>query len=102
MPVDRVPGLILPLIYLVAGVGVWWALRRERREPTSYTQTPMSSGGMPTLAEWRAMSTAEQEAYDNAVLDAAEAAEEAVRRAVDAQVQRAIEDAARRSSLFRF
>ena len=102
MSVNGLPGLILPLIYLVAGVGVWWALRRERREPTSYTQTPMASGGMPTLGEWWEMTAAQQEAYDNAVLDAAEAAEEAVRRAVDAQVQRAIEDAARRSSLFKF
>lgn len=62
-------GAALPLIYLVAAVGVWWSLRRERREPTSYTRRP------EVLARWRAMSAAEQEAHDNAALAAAESAE---------------------------
>lgn len=84
------------MLLLIALVGTLWVVRQERRRPTSYTRQE------PSPAQWRAMSAVEQEAYDNAVLDAAEAAEVAVRRAVDAQVQRAIEDAARRSSLFKF
>lgn len=75
MSADRLPGLILPLVFLIAVVGVWWALRRERREPTSYTRRP------DVLEAWREMSAAQQEAYDNAQLNAAESAEVAAARA---------------------
>lgn len=64
----------LPLIYLVAAVGLWSTLRRERRAPTSYTRR------MQAHEAWQAMSAAQQEAYDEAVLDAAEAAESAAAR----------------------
>ncbi|MFE6412640.1 hypothetical protein ACFVOR_37535 [Streptomyces sp. NPDC057837] len=97
MSAARILGASIPaVLLLIALFGTWWVVRQERRKPTSYTRQE------PSPAQWRAMSTVEQEAYDNAVLDAAEAAEVAVRRAVDAQVQQAIEDAARRSSLFKF
>jgi hypothetical protein len=100
MSADRLPGALLPLLYLLAVLvlsagGFVWALRQERRNPTSYSRRP------EVLASWRAKSTAEQAAHDNAVLNAAEAAEEAVRRAVDLQVQRAVEDAVRTYSLRR-
>ncbi|NUS82756.1 MAG: hypothetical protein HOY75_08380 [Streptomyces sp.] len=57
------------LVMLVAVVGVWWMLRRERRNPTSYTRRP------DVLADWDALSTAEQEAVDEAALDVGEQAE---------------------------
>lgn len=55
------------LVVSVAGVVVslWW----ERLRPTSYTRRP------DVLAEWRALSAAEQEAVDTASLDRAEQAE---------------------------
>ncbi|WP_086560965.1 hypothetical protein [Streptomyces africanus] len=68
-------GVALPLIYLVAAVGLWSTLLRERRNPTSYSRRP------EVLASWREMSAAEQEAYDNAALDAAESAESVAARA---------------------
>lgn len=60
---------VIPAVLLVAVAGVpvmlWW----ERRRPSSYTRQNAE------LAEWRAKSTAEQEAVDEAALDAAEQAE---------------------------
>jgi hypothetical protein len=74
MSADRLPGALLPLLYLLAVLvlsagGFVWAVRQERRNPTSYSRRP------EVLASWRAMSAAQQEAHDNAALDAAEAAE---------------------------
>lgn len=79
MSADRLPGALLPLLYLLAvlvlsAVGVVWAVRQERRNPTSYSRRP------EVVESWRVMSAAQQEAYDNAVLDAAEAAEAAAAR----------------------
>lgn len=74
MSVDRLPGLILPLVFLIALAGIPWMLRRERRRPSPYTHSPEY---LRAAATWSQKSTAEQEAYDNAVLDAAEAAERA-------------------------
>lgn len=81
----------LPAVLVVALVGTPVALWWERQRPSSYTRRP------EVLEEWRSLSVAAQQAYDNAVLDANEAAEDAVRRAVDTQMQRAVEDAARRN-----
>lgn len=82
MPADRLPGAVLPLLYLIAvlllsAVGAWWALRRERRDPSSFTgqQEALEAAGVTSMAEWRRMSTVEQEAADTAALDRAEQAE---------------------------
>lgn len=80
---------VIPAILLVSVIGtplyLWW----ESRHPTSYTRRP------DVLAEWRALSTAEQEAADTASLDMAEQAEldaeldaqEAAQLAVERAVQ---------------
>jgi len=62
-------GVALFAVYLVAAVGLCWALFRDRRNPSSYTRQP------DVLAAWHAMSTAGQEAVDEAALDEAEQAE---------------------------
>jgi hypothetical protein len=74
MSADRLPGALLPLLYLLAllvmsAAGVVWVVREERRNPSAYSRRP------EVLESWRAMSTEAQEAHDNAELDAAEAAE---------------------------
>lgn len=60
---------VIPVVLLVSVAGVllnlWW----ERRRPSSYTRQNAES------ARWRGLSTAEQEAVDEAALDAAEQAE---------------------------
>ncbi|GAA3591250.1 hypothetical protein [Streptomyces osmaniensis] len=60
---------VIPAVLIVSVAGVvanlWW----ERRHPSSYTRRP------DVLAEWRGLSTAEQEEVDNASLDLAEQAE---------------------------
>jgi hypothetical protein len=65
---------VIPAILMVSVVGtvlaVWW----ERRRPSAYSRRP------EVLASWRALSTAQQEAHDNAALDAAEAAENVAAR----------------------
>lgn len=90
MSAARVLGVLLPLVFLVAAAGIplmlWW----ERKRPTAYTRTPMHLGGEPTLAEWQGMTTAGQEAYDTAVLNASEAAEGAARRAAEQRLERAV------------
>lgn len=66
---------VIPAILIVAVIGTVLALWWERRRPSSYTRRP------EVLEGWRSMSAAAQEAHDNAVLDAAEAAERAAARA---------------------
>lgn len=66
----------MPLLYLIAvlvlsAAGAVWVVRQERRSPTSYSRRP------DVLDSWRGLSTADQEAVDNAALDAQEAVEEA-------------------------
>lgn len=60
---------VIPAVLIVSVVGtplyLWW----ERRHPSSYTRRP------DAMAEWRGLSTAEQEEVDNASLDLAEQAE---------------------------
>lgn len=76
MPVSRfaddlvTTGLLLALlgVLIVSGVGVWWALRKENQEPTSFTR-----GG--DLAWWALLPAEEQEDIDNAALDEVEQAE---------------------------
>ncbi|MEU5043246.1 hypothetical protein [Streptomyces griseorubiginosus] len=79
---------ILTAVLVVAAVGGVWAVRLERRDPSSFTR-----GG--DLAWWGLLPAEEQEVYDTAVLDLAEqadldaqadaeeAAQLAVQRAVD-------------------
>jgi hypothetical protein len=94
MPVSRFPndlvttGLLLSLlvVLIVAGVGTWWALRKENQMPTSYTRlgVPVDVPGEgPSPEEWQHMSTAEQEVWDTASLDEGEQAE--IDAAADAQ-----------------
>lgn len=65
---------VIPAILIVAVIGTVLALWWERRRPSSYTRRP------EVLEAWRSMSADAQEAHDNAVLDAAEAAENAAAR----------------------
>jgi hypothetical protein len=65
---------VIPAILLVSAVGTVLHLLWERRRPSSYSRRP------DVLARWRGMSTEAQAAADNAVLDAAEAAENAAAR----------------------
>ncbi|WP_330328142.1 hypothetical protein [Streptomyces pseudovenezuelae] len=94
MPFSRFPndlvtaGLLLALllVLIVAGVGAWWALRKENLMPTSFTRlgVPMHLPGEgPSPEEWAVMSVEEQEAWDTAVLDEAEQAD--IDAAADAQ-----------------
>jgi hypothetical protein len=90
MSADRLPGLVLPAVFLIAVVGVavvlWW----ERRRSSS------SARRLEVLADWHRMPTSVQEAYDTAALDAAEAAECAAAQAAE----RAVQDAARTNALY--
>lgn len=62
---------VIPAILVVSLIGAPLALWWEKRRPSSYTRCP------EVLEAWRSMSSDAQEAHDNAVLDAAEAAERA-------------------------
>ncbi len=62
---------LLGLLF-VSAVGTWWVVWRERRRPSSYRRRWEAE-----MAEWRSLPTEVQAAHDNAVLDAAEAAENA-------------------------
>ena len=76
MSAARILGALLPvaLLLFASVVGTWWLAQRERRRPSSYSRRP------EVLARWREMSAEAQAAHDTAVLDAAEAAENAAAR----------------------
>ena len=101
MPFDRLPGALLPLTYLLAvlvlsALGTWWVVRKERKEPSSYTR---SAEYLASMTAWRKLSAAAQEAVDNAALDMAEQAEIDARE--DAQeAARFLDDRVRVSSLY--
>ncbi|MGW3383267.1 hypothetical protein ACWDCO_24165 [Streptomyces albogriseolus] len=61
---------IVPVLWIGAGFGTWLVVRRELADPSSYPRTAQCE-----MDRWRAMSARAQEAHDNAVLDAAEAAQ---------------------------
>ena len=60
---------ILVAVLLAASVGGVLAVRKERKDPTSFTRRT------DDLAWWGLLPAEEQEAYDTAVLDLAEQAE---------------------------
>lgn len=60
---------ILIAVLVVAAVGGVWAVRLERRRPSSFTRRT------DDLAWWGLLPAEEQEAYDTAVLDLAEQAD---------------------------
>jgi len=98
MPSDRLIGLLLPLAFLAAFVGIPAALWWERRRPSSYTRSPEYLAWQDRTSSWQA-------SYDDVVLDAAEAAHEAALRAVDvdaevAVAEAALVEAARRNAVF--
>lgn len=107
MPVDELIVRSLPLAFLLLSglfCGVSALLGRARRRrglsaPGVYPGSREQAGDL-NLGWWRSLSAAEQEAADNAVLAANEDAGEAVRRAVDVQVEAAIADAVKRNALF--
>lgn len=71
--------VLVVLVWVVAPLGAWIAIRGERARPSSYPYRPESY-----IDRWRAMSARAQEAHDTAVLDAAEAAQSgAMRSPVD-------------------
>lgn len=61
---------VIPVLWVVGPLGLWIAVRGERRDPSSYPRTAQCE-----MDRWRAMSARAQEAHDTAVLDAAEAAQ---------------------------
>jgi hypothetical protein len=77
MPSARLLGVLVTLAFLVAFLGIPLALWWEGRRPSSYPvqQEALEAAGVVSLADWRALSTEEQEAADNASLDRAEQAE---------------------------
>ncbi|MFE9812376.1 hypothetical protein [Streptomyces sp. NPDC005548] len=87
------------LVFALVGtaVSLWW----ERRHPSSYTEGREYRAGLwvPSLPQWRRMSTAEQAAYDAGVMDATADAQEAARVAVDALLERDVA-AVKRNALF--
>jgi hypothetical protein len=91
MSADRLPGLVLPAVFLIAVVGVavvlWW----ERRRSSSPARR------RDVLADWHGLPTSVQEACDTAVLDAAEADE----RMAGEHAERAVQNAARTNALYR-
>jgi hypothetical protein len=80
---------VIPAVMVVAALGVFLQLWWERRRPSSYPGSveheaalaSVEDGTAPNLSVWRGLSTDQQAAYDQAVLDAAEAA--AARLAVE-------------------
>jgi hypothetical protein len=100
MSADRLPGALLPLLYVVAvlvlsAAGAALMLRHERRHPSSYPgqREALEAASVTSMAEWRRRSTEEQEAADTAALDLAEQAaldaEDDAREAAAHLVQRA-------------
>lgn len=77
MPSARLLGVLVTLAFLVAFLGIPLALWWEKRRPSSYPaqQEALKAAGVVSLADWRALSTKEQEAADTAALDLAEQAE---------------------------
>lgn len=78
--------LALPLVALLGEKGaVWW----ERRYPSAFTRQPEYVDGrpQPSRDEWRRMSTAQQAAYDGAVLEVADDRPDAGQRAVEALLE---------------
>jgi len=65
---------------------------REHRES-------LARAGVDSLAEWHRLRVEDQEAADTAALDA-ESAEDAVRRVVEMDVQRGLEQTARNNALY--
>lgn len=103
---DRLIGLLLPLMFLVAFLGIPLMLLRERRRPTSYTRSPGYLAGreqdVADPAVWRVLPTRVQAAVDaDAIADgvvadgfdaavlarAEESARLAVQRAADINAQ---------------
>ncbi|MER6249411.1 hypothetical protein [Streptomyces griseorubiginosus] len=73
-------------VLVVAAVGGVWAVRLERRHPSSFTR-----GG--DLAWWGLLPAEEQEAHDLAVLDLAEQAELDAQADAEEAAQLAVERA---------
>lgn len=71
MLINILLGIVLFLIYVVAAVGTWYALVRERKAPTSFTRRVPEGD----LAWWGLLPAEEQEEHDNAALDRGEQAE---------------------------
>lgn len=85
---ELVVRLTIPAILAVAVVGVFLALRWERRHPSSYPGSRRHAGDL-NLAWWRSLSTASQAAHDAAAIEAVAAAEADAEDAARAAVERA-------------
>jgi hypothetical protein len=77
MPSARLLGVLVTLAFLVAFLGIPLALWWEGRRPSSYPaqREALEEAGVVSMADWRALSTEEQEAADTASLDLGEQAE---------------------------
>lgn len=64
--------VLVVLVWVVGPAGLWIAVRRERRNPSSYLRTAQCE-----MDRWRALSTAEQARRDAEELAKADAAESA-------------------------
>lgn len=75
---------ILVAVLVAAIVGGVLAVRKERRDPSSYSRR------VDVMAAWESMSSAAQAAHDNTVLEAAEAAEVVSARMAEAAQRNAL------------
>ncbi|NUV57693.1 hypothetical protein G6W51_33215 [Streptomyces coelicolor] len=64
--------VLVVLVWVIGPLGAWIAIRRERRDPSSYPRTAQCE-----MDRWRALSTAEQARRDAEELAKADAAESA-------------------------
>jgi hypothetical protein len=103
MSAARVLGALVPLVFLIAVVGIPWMLRREKRRPTSYLRTRKYAGDA-VHERWRLLPTQVQAAADaEAIAEGmvADGFDAAARARAEESVRRAVQRATEVNALFR-